>query len=132
LFACLGDDDVADCVGTIDANIINILGLTINSCNIYLGESNISHMESSHPDDYKKYGKYISDIINYPNYVGLNSKDNSIEYVKEFTENNHYVKVAVRVSGNGNYYARSIYVLNSERVKAFIEKNKLKPVDRTE
>ena len=37
---------MADCIGTIKANIIDILGLPINVRNIYLGESNISHMEN--------------------------------------------------------------------------------------
>lgn len=61
-----------------------------------------------------------------PDYVGLNTKDESIEYVKEYKVDDEYVKVAVRVSGNRNYFARSIYVLNKTRVKNFITKGTLK------
>ena len=51
--------------------------------------------------------------------------DGSIEYVKQFVIDNKYVKVAVRVTTNGTYYARSLYVLNSNRVNNFIKKGSL-------
>ena len=118
-------------VGTLCSEVLNTLGLTGEEAPIYLGESNISHMTNKHPDDFNRYGKYIKSILKAPDYVGINPKDNSIEYVKEFCINNEYVKVAVRVSGNGIYYARSLYVLNSERVKNFITKGSLKPLDKS-
>ena len=42
-----------------------------------------------------------------------------------FIINNEYVKVAVRISSSGIFYARSLYVLNSNRVKNFINKGTL-------
>lgn len=39
--------------------------------------------------------------------------------------NNEYVKVTVRISFSGIFYARSLYVLNSNRVKNFINKGTL-------
>lgn len=59
-------------------------------------------------------------------YVGINSSDNSIEFVKEYVIDNEFVKVAVRVSRGNKLYARSLYVLNNRRVKNFIAKNTLK------
>ncbi len=99
---------------------------------IYLGETNILHMKTSHPDDYAKYKDELSNILNHPDYVGINPKDNSIEYVKEFLVENEYVKVAVRISTKGQYYARSLYVLNNRRTENFIKKGTLKKVDISE
>ena len=93
---------------------------------IFLGDSNIAHMQSSHPADFAKYGNQLSAILSSPDYVAINQKDDSIEYVKEFLIDNEYVKVAVRVSSSGHYYARSLYVLNNNRVKNFIAKGTLK------
>ena len=56
----------------------------------------------------------------------LNAKDGSIEYIKEYRIDDEYVKVAVRVSDNDKYFARSIYVLNKTSVKSFIAKGTLK------
>lgn len=118
-------------IGEIKSEVIELLDLKIEKSNlIYLGDSNIQHMIDTHPYDYNRYGEYISEIVNNPDYVGLNKKDNSIEYVKEFIENNKYVKVAVRISTNGKYYARSIYTLNNNRVKNFIENKTLLPIDK--
>ncbi len=61
-----------------------------------------------------------------PDYVGQNPSDGSIEYVKEFLVDGDHVKVAVRLAGSGRYYARSLYVLNPNRVKNFIAKGTLK------
>lgn len=83
-------------------------------------------MKSRHPAEYEKYGVDIPLILSYPDYIGINKKDNSIEYVKEYKIDNEYVEVAVRVSHTNNYFARSIYTLNKNRVKNFITKGTLK------
>lgn len=107
-------------VGTITQDIINILGITNIKPNtpILLGDTNIKHMQMSHPADYQKYSSHIVNILCSPDYVGVNKKDNSLEFVK----------VAVRISLNGNVFARSMYILNNNRVKNFITKGTLKKV----
>ena len=60
---------------------------------------------------------------------GKNAKDDSIEFTKEFCINGEFVKVAVRISTRNIYYARSLYVLNPNRVKNFIAKGTLKQLD---
>ena len=114
-------------VGKLSQRVIELLGLTLSEGrSILLGESNIAHMVSRHPEDYALYGEYIPLILSMPDYVSLNTKDESIEYVKEVQMDDVYVKVAVRVSARGQLFARSVYRLNTNRAKNFIEKGTLK------
>jgi hypothetical protein len=114
-------------VGKLSQRVIEVLGLTLSEGrSILLGESNIAHMVSRHPEDYALYGEYIPLILSMPDYVALNTKDESIEYVKEVQMDDVYVKVAVRVSARGQLFARSVYRLNTNRAKNFIEKGTLK------
>lgn len=116
-------------IGRIAVEVIEALGLAIEAGEpIYIGESNIAHMQTRHCDDYAKYGGDISEIVKRPDYVGMNPNDGSIEYVKEYIVEGEYVKVAVRVAQSGRYYARSLYVLNPARVNNFIRKGTLKPL----
>lgn len=116
-------------VGTLSANVIAALGLPLQTGQpILLGSGNISHMMNRHPGDYAKYGQYIPAILANPDYVGQNPSDGSIEYVKDFQVNGEFVKVAVRLSGGGTLFARSLYVLNPNRVQNFIKKGTLKKV----
>ena len=117
-------------IGNFSARIIETLELDIPvGTPIYIADSNIEHMKSSHPNDFKKYGAQLTNIIANPDYVGKNATDDSIEFTKEFCVNGEYVKVAVRVSTRNVYYARSMYVLNPNRVKNFIAKGTLKKLD---
>ena len=120
--------DHAKQVGILCQRVIDLLGLSsmTEGQSILLGESNIAHMVSRHPADYALYGEYIPLILSAPDYVALNVKDGSIEYVKEVQVNSVYVKVAVRVSARGQLFARSVYRLNTNRVLNFIEKGTLK------
>ena len=114
-------------VGKLSQRVIELLGMTLSEGrSILLGESNIAHMVSRHPEDYALYGEYIPLILSMPDYVALNTKDESIEYVKEVQMDDIYVKVAVRVSARGQLFARSVYRLNTNRAKNFIEKGTLK------
>lgn len=117
-------------IGKITKEVINILGLDLE-CDtpIYIGESNYHHMLEKHKQDFIRFGTYIDNIISNPDFVGINPKDKSLEYVKEFKIEDEFVKVAVRVSGGGNHFVRSLYVLNKNRVKKFVKAGKLKKVD---
>ena len=99
-------------IGIITEQVIQILGIDIApDTPIYLGDTNIAHMLSEHEGDYRLYGEMIEEIIAVPTYVGF--KKGSIEYIKEVSE---YVKVAVRVSTYNEYFARTIYSMNPEKV----------------
>ena len=97
--------------------MVSLLGITpAEDRKIYLGQTNIIHMQADHPDAFENYGREISNILSSPDYIRL-STNNSIEYVK----------VAVRLSGGSRYYARTLYVLNSGRVENFVRNGELKP-----
>ncbi len=118
-------------IGAFSAQIIEVLELDIPAGTpIYIADSNIEHMKTSHPNDFEKYGDELKNIISNPDYVGKNVKDDSIEFTKEYCIDGEYVKVAVRVSTHSIYYARSMYVLNPKRVKNFIAKGTLKKLDK--
>lgn len=114
-------------VGAISPRVAAALGLSgVDNAPVYLGGTNIAHMKARHSADYQKYGTEIPNILAAPDYVGLNQKDGSIEYVKEFVVDGDFVKVAVRVSSSGKHFARSLYVLGNNRVNNFIAKGTLK------
>ena len=113
-------------VGKIEDKVINLLKLPqSNNKTVFIGDTNINHMMSRHPTDYAKYGDKIPLIISSPDYIGINKKDNSIEYIKEFKIDNEFVKVAVRISNSNKYFVRSLYVVNNNRVANFIKKKTL-------
>jgi len=119
-------------VGEISEDVIHTLGLSLTPRTpIYIGRTNISHMLYRHPDAYVKYGSYISEILNRPDYVGINPRDGSVEYVKEFRVDNDFVKVAVRVANSGRFFARSLYVLSPSRVNTFITNGALKTLTKS-
>ena len=114
-------------VGAVTEDIAQLLGITLPADRmIYFGQSNLNHMMKAHPADYARYGAELMNILAAPDYVGQNPTDGSIEYVKEFLHAGEYVKVAVRLSKSDRYYARSLYVLNNNRVKNYISKGTLK------
>ena len=114
-------------VGEITAAVIQKLKLPIiPGTPIYIGRSNIEHMMNKHPGEYIKYGAYLHDIVSVPDYVGINPRDGSIEYVKKFFINDDYVKVAVRIAKSGEYFIRSLYIINHTKIQKFIFNGTLK------
>jgi len=98
-------------IGIINKNIINILNLNeTEEKPIFIGDSNLNYIKTKHPDDFNKYENNIIDIISNPTYLDRNEKKNSIEFIKEYKVDNDFVLVAVRVSGSGNYFARTMYI----------------------
>lgn len=113
-------------IATINHSFDKLFGLNISGNDIYIGNDTVNHIKTKHLNDYNKYFVHIEDILNTPDLIAINPKDNSLEFVKEYKIENEYVKVAVRVSGNGKYFVRSMYTLENSRVANFIAKGTLK------
>lgn len=111
-------------IGKVTKKIIDILDLKYEQEQpIFIGEANINHMQEEHPDDFKKYGAKIEEIIKNPTYLARNEKKKSIEFIKEYKIDNEYVLVAVRVSNNNIHFARTMYIMADEKVKKYFEHN---------
>ena len=113
-------------VGCIELGVISLLGLNIEHQPIFWGESNREHVEINHPLVYTKYGSVlpsvISGILKAPDYVG--SRNNAIEYVKLMPDRD-ILKVAVRASKKGVYYARTMYLIRQSELIKFLAKSTL-------
>ena len=121
----MGNEEVR-IIGVLSQEVINLLELDFEAGTpIYIGELNIEHMQQNHPIDFKKYGRKIDKIISNPDYVGLNDKDESIEYIKEFGQ---YVKIAVRITNKGALFVRSLYHINDRQISQWIEAGRLIPL----
>ncbi len=90
---------------------------------IFIGNSNFAHMKQQHPEDFKRYGADIENIIKNPTYLARNEKKKSIEFIKEYKIDNDFVLVAVRVSNQNVHFARTMYVMADEKVEKYFKYN---------
>lgn len=105
-------------VGKIDEKVINLLGLSVQpDTEIYLGDSNVSHMKQDHYDDFQKYFGDLESILASPDYVALHPSNGSIEYIKVLAD---HVLVAIRVTSGGLWYARTLFAMSPEKVKRYM------------
>ncbi len=116
-------------VGKLLKKVIDELKLDfIENQDILCGEGNIEHMKNQHPNDYKLYGDKIEEIIKDPDYIALHPSKGSIEYIKRYKrEKDDYVLVAVRASGKGVLFVKSLYILDDGKVDQYNQKKTLKP-----
>ena len=118
----------ASIIGEISEKVKNALGLDLAvGTPIYVGPTNIAHMEREHPDAYERFFVLIPKIISAPDFVGQNPRDGSIEYIKAFTTSaGQYLKLAVRISNDGFLFARSLYEILERTVRYRAEIGTLK------
>ncbi|GCD12406.1 PBECR3 domain-containing polyvalent protein [Clostridium tagluense] len=115
-------------VGILTKKVIDTFSLPLNEGTVILcGESNKAHMKAEHPEDFEKYGNKIEEIIANPTYICKHPKKDSIEYVKIYIDdNNKHILVAVRASGSGALFARTLFVMDDEKVDKYHEKDAFK------
>ena len=117
-------------IGYISPSVIKRLDLKIEpNTPIFIGGSNVEHIKNRHPYEYDKYYKDIGIIINSPDYVGLNPKDGSILFVKLYIIDGEYVRVAVKITSGGKYFAKTLHLLSTCNAERYLEKGTLKKLD---
>lgn len=114
-------------IGYITQKVIDTLGINVvPNTPVYIGASNIEHIKKRHPYEYEKYFNDIENIINLPDYVGVNPKDKSILFVKLYKMNDEYIRVAVKINSDGKCFAKTLHLLSTCNAERYLEKGTLK------
>ncbi len=117
-------------IGELQKKIIDLLQLNMKPRNIKMGYDRISHC-NKHKNDFnseQSYNKSIESIpiiIEKPDYVGYNKKNDSIEYIKRIDE---LTLVAVRLKTKGDLFLRSVYPISEIKLKNKIISKEYKKV----
>ena len=113
-----------DWIMKVERYIKELLGIVSEVQNIKYSKTNLEkHL------DVLKYFDKIEEIINNPDYVGMNpnEKSESIEYVKIFEDN---VLVALKIHGSKDfYYIPSMYTITDYKLQSRLFSGRLKKVD---
>lgn len=116
-------------IGSFSPSVINTLNLDIiPNTPIMIGETNIEHIKKRHPYEYDKYFHDIQHILKSPDYIGINPNDKSILFVKEFSVDKEYIRVAVKVTSSGKHYVKTLHLLSTCNAERYIGKGSLIPL----
>ena len=96
-------------IGVIGTEIVKLFDLPISpDTPILIGLNNKIHMENNHREIYRLYFDKMSEIIRFPDYVGVNPHDDSLEYYKDYGDITIHIKLAVRPTKSGVYFANYV------------------------
>ena len=117
-------------IGVVGEAIVKNFNLQISpDTPIYIGLSNRIHMENAHREIYLEYESCMQDIIAFPDYVGVNPHDDSLEYYKKYGDVTLNIKLAVRPTEKGVYFAKTLYDINEHRLNSYLSKGRAKAVN---
>ncbi|MDO4813522.1 MAG: PBECR2 nuclease fold domain-containing protein [Gemella sp.] len=115
----------------IDDKIKSILNLSTDASDIVYSKRRLmKHIVKRNHEDIIKYFDEIENIIETPDYVGVNPNEEgiSLEYVKVFDDN---VLVALKLHKSKNhFYIPTMYSINDYKLKRRILSGRMKRIDK--
>lgn len=103
-----------------------ILDLEIEGQEIYMHKGLKKHIEQRHPDCLE-YLDLLPDIINNPDYIGINPQERpneSIELIKQYDSN---ILIGIKVDIKNDYlYVATLHELNEYKIKQRLYSGRLK------
>lgn len=117
-------------VGRIEKGVIDLLGSSLNECNIVFSAKRIRHTKKHEHkfdcyEDYKTSIESAPKIIKSPEYVGLHPDKNSIRYVCSWKSVKLILLVAVGLDGNDVQWVKSMYPISEDKLKMYLSSGQL-------
>lgn len=107
-------------IGKIDKEKFKLISKDITTEEVILTDRQIEHIKERHPDDYERYFKYFSKIIENPDYIIKDINPNTGFLLKEFIEDNKRFQLILRLhtsKDNPNYKNSIITFLKVSKKK---------------
>lgn len=122
-------------VGKYKSEFNSILGINIEPKDIYRSKGLPAHMLKSKHAKCLKYIDYIPDIIDNPDYIGINPNENgteSIELIKRYRDN---VMIGIKLDKDNDYlYVSTMHDIQESKIQRRLHSGRIKEfkVDNTE
>lgn len=119
------DEDKIAFISDIDPDIATHLR---PDSDILFWENRIKHTER-HKDDFSSDALFdscfedIPSIIECPDYIGVHPNDNSLLFIKDYSQ---HISVAIRVSTDGKMGYRTMFPLMEAQLDSYIKKKRVK------
>lgn len=113
-------------VGTYNPKFNEILEMEMKEMDIFRSKGLPSHMVKRKHFKCLKYIDYISDIIDNPDYIGVNpnEKDQSIELIKRYRDN---VLIGIKLDVAGEYlYVSTIHDIQESKIERRLHSGRIK------
>lgn len=114
-------------IGEYKSEFNDILGINIELKDIYRSKGLPAHILKSKHAKCLKYIDYIPDIINNPDYIGINPNENtteSIELIKKYKDN---IMIGVKLDKDKNYlYVATMYPIHESKIKRRLHSGRIK------
>lgn len=108
-------------IGELSPQVIRILNLNLNPQNIYLWGPRIAEHCEKHKTEYSSVSAYneaitnIPLIIKEPDYIGINSKNGNIQYIKKLSD---ISLIGIKITSNDNgLLFRTIFPITESKLK---------------
>lgn len=97
-------------VGKIDIEIFKCVSENIQTDEVIITDERIRHIMERHPNDYKKYYFYMSEIVAEPDFIIEANKPNTALILKSFNDGNEPFKTILRLvtSSDNKVFKNSI------------------------
>lgn len=111
-------------ISFLETKVPSLKGNLSPNSDILFWKDRIAHTER-HRDDFLSNLEYeqcfedIPSIIQKPDYISFNKKDNSLSFIKEYSSN---ISVAIRISSDGKMAYRTMYPLMTASLDNFLRK----------
>lgn len=105
-------------IGKLDVEKLGKYKEKVVTDDVILTEERIKHIQEHHPGDYEKYGIYIPEIVNNPDYIIDDNKNlDTVLYMKTIKENEKNIQIVVRLNTNEKEKDKQNSILTFWKIK---------------
>ena len=105
-------------IGELDKQKLGTYSKKIITTDVILTEERIKHIKEHHPGDYEKYGMYIQEVIEEPDYILEDNKNiDTVLYLKNIKNNNKNIQIVVKLNTKQTERNRKNSILTLWKIK---------------
>ena len=117
-------------IGKINREIYKCITDNIVTDEVIITDERVQHIKERHPNDYEQYFKFMSDILESPDYILEANKPNTAFILKLITENDKRFQMVLRIitPSDPNDYKNSIITflrINEKRYHRYLRTKKI-------
>ena len=103
--------------GKIDIQLFHLICSDITTDEVIITQERIDHIEDHHPGDYQKYGKYIPEMLAFPDAVLRDKHAYTAILIKKFIIENHALRLTLRLHTVNDIYGRKNSILSFQYIR---------------